>query len=363
VQRVGTLTVDRIDYNPETGRHASQEILMGRYGPALVQFVGAHLDEIAPPAGGGGARRVQEALQARLRQDAAGYAGWADFQAADLEALATLIVDHLVRNPGGGNLVSAPLRPGVINALRHGLPSAASDDRNAAEEMRSALTENEITEFNAVLNAASTKSSAKGAPNVVAQGDLDGAVGGLGAATQAVRDLIVRQTASLLRRMEGEIDLIDTGNLGAAAGLGMGVRSMHQNGAGWLPDGAVALPTTLAALTNQINATFATYFTPGRRAYLARISGAERLAIRQSMMSRAVRAEIGPLPERTKIMLIWGSYAQNQGALMNYVEFNVASRINRMMYDYVNGRFYITPHYNWYRGFNPFFQLTGLRDT
>jgi hypothetical protein len=361
VQRVGTLTVTDIDYNPETDRHINKAIMMDKYGPALVRFVTANLDLIAPPGTTRTERRLQGPLRTQITNDAAGYAAWADLQDVDVDKLVTRIVNHLLRNPGEGQVNAAALRPGVENAVRHGLPSAASDSTRPERE-RSDLTETEIGAVEAVLDAATTKSSAKGVPNVVPFASLNGAVDGLGDAVQTVRNLIAGRNRLLFGRMGREMDLMDQAALGGAAGLDLGVRSMHQNGAGWLPPGAVVLPTTLDALVDLIITARNALYTDQIRARIAALPNAARSRARLAIESQAVGQVVNALPVRTRVMLIWGSYAQNQGALMNYVEFHIAARINRMMYDYVNGRFYITAHYNWYKGYNPFFQITGLRD-
>lgn len=359
IQRVGNLTITDIDYNPANGHHKNQAVLMDKYGPALVQAVTTNLDEIAPKGESRRERQRQQPLRTRITNEATNYAAWADLQAADVDALVTQIVNHLLRNPGEAEVNAAALRPRVDNAVRFGLPSAASDSGEPEEE-RSDLKETEIGAVNALLDVATTKSSAKATPNVISSASLNDAVGSLGDAVRAIRNKIVARNNLLLGRMGREIGLIDQAELGGAAGYGLGIRSMHQNGAGWLPSGAVNLPTTLDALLNQINQAEAAILTDDRQAQIRNLTDQQQALARRGIKKQAVGQIMNALPERTRIMLIWGSYAQNQGELMNYVEFNLPARINRMMYDYVNGRFFITAHYNWYKGYNPFFEVTGL---
>ena len=44
-----------------------------------------------------------------------------------------------------------------------------------------------------------------------------------------------------------------------------------------------------------------------------------------------------------------------------YVEFWLSSsQISRLIYEYVNKKFYVTAHYKWKDGYNPFFEITGV---
>jgi hypothetical protein len=42
-----------------------------------------------------------------------------------------------------------------------------------------------------------------------------------------------------------------------------------------------------------------------------------------------------------------------------YIEFSLSTDISRMVYDVVNSRLYVSAHYKWRQGFNPWFELTG----
>lgn len=53
----------------------------------------------------------------------------------------------------------------------------------------------------------------------------------------------------------------------------------------------------------------------------------------------------------------WGALGMGVSA---YLEFNLPGSISRLVFDYVNGHVYVTAHYKWRKGFNPFFKVTGL---
>jgi len=43
-----------------------------------------------------------------------------------------------------------------------------------------------------------------------------------------------------------------------------------------------------------------------------------------------------------------------------YIEFSMAHNISRLLYEPVNDRVYVTAHYKWREGYNPFFEVTGF---
>lgn len=43
-----------------------------------------------------------------------------------------------------------------------------------------------------------------------------------------------------------------------------------------------------------------------------------------------------------------------------YIEFSMPGGISRLVYDPVNDRVYITAHYKWREGYNPFFEILGF---
>lgn len=51
------------------------------------------------------------------------------------------------------------------------------------------------------------------------------------------------------------------------------------------------------------------------------------------------------------------------GQLSPHIEFaGPSTDVSRFVYDYATGAFYLSVHYQWHRGYNPFFRVTGLAE-
>ena len=68
-----------------------------------------------------------------------------------------------------------------------------------------------------------------------------------------------------------------------------------------------------------------------------------------------------------RVRWAWSGYARSCGNPgCPYIEFapgQAAGGISRLLWDYVNDLIYVSVHYNWVNGYNPFLQVTGTPAT
>jgi len=132
----------------------------------------------------------------------------------------------------------------------------------------------------------------------------------------------------------------------------------HTNNAGWLP--GVARPPDL--VSNAADA-FAAGVSPELFAVLQDASGPTLLAGSTNEASRLRRQfryrSRGHVP-LTDAQVRDSAMAALCGGISGYIEFSLPGSISRMLYEPVNHRVYVTAHYKWHHGYNPFFQVTGF---
>jgi hypothetical protein len=158
------------------------------------------------------------------------------------------------------------------------------------------------------------------------------------------------------------------------------IRSPHTNNAGWLPPAAAATGPLEAGLMAAIQAR-GLALQAGRAALSAiggqllgwhGAAGAQAWDVEENV--RTAGANVRNLFYRTifwptinskaqRVHLAWQRYAANSvPAIPNgaFIEFDGGGAAVRIIWDYVNDRYYISAHYNWVDGYNPHFQITGL---
>ena len=129
----------------------------------------------------------------------------------------------------------------------------------------------------------------------------------------------------------------------------------HTNNAGWLPVVIVA-PNPIAAMRQSI----VDKASPALHAELTQPNPMQRLAANRAnqreyekLLAQAVAGYSDPdLGDLAIAAMGFGVSA--------YIEFNLTTMISRLMYDFVNKKFYLTAHYRWKDGYNPFFEVTGV---
>ena len=163
-----------------------------------------------------------------------------------------------------------------------------------------------------------------------------------------------------------------------------GIRSPHQNGAHWLPNftaaGAAASEAALAAAVNaaviNLNGDTRARFRALGAALQAAAAGAARASDIEDNVDASNNAALknhfyrnvfwNAVPTKAaRVQLAWARYATDWGAIANcpYIEFGGGGLASRFVWDYVNDRFFLSAHYNWVDGYNPFFEITGTPAT
>jgi hypothetical protein len=136
----------------------------------------------------------------------------------------------------------------------------------------------------------------------------------------------------------------------------------HTNNAGWLPGVAVPIDqvTPLAAV-------IAASPSPGVATILNHANPADQLAIERTRRSTVFTQYAGAFGNA-----VYGSGLTDDGIKLSamaamcqgvsaYIEFWMGdTNISRMLYNPVTNQVYITAHYQWRQGYNPFIEVTGF---
>jgi hypothetical protein len=238
------------------------------------------------------------------------------------------------------NLVQAAL---IANIQADPVHPMSAGERNAFDQL--------------VILAGAGASRAKGAPSTLAAASvpapLMGEINARIAEIQAERALwnVAAVTDAMLLRGGFVADI--TGRQRA-----LHYQGNHSNVAGWLPAQAAPVDHVSAAAT-------AIYSGASRK--LQRIlDGADPLTVlanggqpharRTEFHRKAARARAG----MNNGQVVDSAMAALAAGVSGYIEFSMAHDISRLMYDPVNNRIFVTAHYKWRQGYNPFFRITGV---
>ncbi len=226
-------------------------------------------------------------------------------------------------------------------------------------------------------------SRAKGVPSTMTKLALSGGHAGTdNALNHLIAGLQARNNA--LNTVDRYTNGTWTALFRASEGMGE-IRSPHQNGAGWLLNftaaAAVGLETTLLAAYNTAGVNLQ---GEGRARRVAMgdalVTAATAPGADASSVERAVetsgddglvqyffRSVFWPATatRANRVLLAWSRYANESGTVANcpYIEFAGGGLASRFIWDYVHDRFYLSAHYNWVDGYNPFFQILGTAAT
>ena len=257
-----------------------------------------------------------------------------------------------------------------VNAVyRQNKVDAWPDDARAAftDVVRESLVENlkdtkmdarEADDFDTLVTAAgpAAMSRSKGAPTKIA---VDALPPALKAEVLKCRGHLSTERAGWGVTVFDVDDLIES-QLGGRVGESLqqfgSYQGNHTNRAGWLP--------TIAVPASPLD---------GIRAQIIRISSQPlKNAIRSADAGKKIEANAYLSQEfRARYDTVTnGMTADEFGdialaslgyGVSTYVEFWLSSsQISRLIYEYVNKKFYVTAHYKWKDGYNPFFEITGV---
>jgi hypothetical protein len=239
----------------------------------------------------------------------------------------------------------------------------------------------DIAHFRALMNAGGVvPSRRKGAPNTMSLLALTGADLGTATALNHVIAAVTNRNNALNTVTDYVAGWTPRSRASEAF---IGIRSAHQNGAGWLLQftaGAAVLEAALLARANIDGLALQGTGKPNKVAMGIALVNAFTAAAQASDVEVAVDASgdvslqnyfyrtlfwTAVPTKANRVLLAWARYATDSGAIANcpYIEFAGGGWASRFIWDYVNDRFFLSAHYNWVDGFNPFFQITGTPAT
>lgn len=225
------------------------------------------------------------------------------------------------------------------------------------------LTVAEGGDFDQMIQNSGAGSRAKGAPTQITTAQIPN---NIRLAVNATLQALVARNNLLVTAGDIYNDVSLHDNLGAAGSRNMNdIRTTHTNGAGWLPANPAIpgnlMPQHLIPLLEQA--------LDSKTRKRARDGNADNQGNfytnrQKKRYAYELKQLIANLPSnRNRLIAVWAGYSHSIGGDFPYIEFSVNHpRMNRMVYDFVNGRIYLTFHYNWHKGYNPFFRVTDMND-
>jgi hypothetical protein len=327
-----TVTVKNIDYNPDLNRPTHATVELGSLWTGIRTGITEGLPDYKNQA-----QNVIEQVRA------------GDYEAEDVDALAVVLANAIengyVRKGLAGIRGS---RPVLENIVRKAVVASLTPTQ---------MDKGERTAFDTlVTNVGEDRMSrGKGAPTPVPFAALPGYL-----PTEV--EACLKEIAEERRSWSWQnFDIYDPapqliGNT-AAERLRQGhYQGNHTNRAGWLP--AVPVGPSIDAMVLAIRQEIAQAASPSLAAAVAQPNPMAAVAA-----NRLDRVEF----EKLKTHAVGSRPALGDIALATmgfgvsaYLEFHLAHDISRLMYDAVNQKVYLTAHYKWKDGYNPFFLVTGL---
>mgnify|MGYP000185405256 CR=1 FL=1 len=358
------IRVSPVDVDPATGAVHSNFTAV-EFGAAMAALPGANGGNFWRDA----ALPINNNVRANLTYATVNAALAAPY--ADIPALAVAVVNAI---SGGNGAINARLGANIADleyALGQNAPTTAGGG--------------DVTNFRRFQAGGAVMSRSKGVPNRIPVGNLTGALATAGAALTARRGAIAARNAQL----DAEADYIaGLWAPRARANQGMaGIRSGHENGAGWLPT-FVAAPPEAALYANILN--LGTVRSQSANDRYRAMGWYLRQRHNQRANASQVEADIdgfqttaninaqelknyfyrvifwgGTTNRAGRVHLAWARYGTDNSGIVNcpYIEFNGGGAASRIIWDYVNDNFYLSAHYNWVDGFNSHFQVTGVAAT
>lgn len=280
-----------------------------------------------------------------------------DFSNPDVDTLTTAITGA-VRNAYQGR--GQPVNSANLIATLTGFVRTALVG-NIQPDHQTAMSAEEGNAFDALAQANNAVlSRAKGVPNTIPYGSLPAAVR---LQVDARIAEILAEKARWNRAAIGPEYTVPNNTF--AMEITTRQRDLHYQGnhsnlAGWLPQAAAPIDriTPLGdAIYNRASRKLQTILQsddPLRRMDYVSAGGQNRPnRYRVEYERLRTQALIGINDQAVKL----SAMAALCGGVSAYIEFSMAGDISRLMYNPINGRIYITAHYKWRQGYNPFFKI------
>jgi hypothetical protein len=340
------ITVEHVDYNPVTNEYRDGLIRQAQFYTALRAAINGD------PLFANYRNRVGDAL---------GVVAARDFTAGDMNAVTALIRPAIVgAYQQFGLVLGGNARLDALDAhIRTALAA------NVAPDHVVAMDENEAESFDQLVTnvGEANMSRAKGTPTPIDLGALPGNV--RGQVNAVLGDIAAENARWTVAGLGPQYTFSDVGLFAhevVARQDALHYQGNHSNLAGWLP----AVPTPVNEVA-RIAAEIGAAASPRLRRIMRDQDALDRLGFTGPNAGRdnawrdeynALRApRVAALTDDSLRLSAWAALAMGVSA---YVEFNMGGGISRLVFNPVHGRVYVTAHYKWRRGFNPFFEVTGL---
>lgn len=349
------VTIEHIDYNPETREFRDGYIDQGPVYAAIGDWIAGNRNFQERRQGGG----VQNS-HANRWNTVRGIVSELDFTAPDVHRVATAIAAAVAREYRNLDLTFPDTARDDVAILIRPVLGA-----NVRRDYQVSMTQEEATAFDRVATTVAPgrmsrqKEVASPVDHAALPGDVRGAVDLVLGDIRAER---ARWTVAAL----DETLVLANGEFQrqvVARQRGLHYQGNHTNNSGWLR--AAAAPPDLVA-------------TAAQAIYDGASAGLKKRLLRPNALAlldypsaggqlrpNAHRAEfeqlkLGALGALTDAGVKSSALSVLCGGLGGYIEFNMPSEISRLMYDAEHGDVYITAHYKWREGYNPFFQVNSF---
>lgn len=349
------LTVENIDYNPQTGEYRHGFIQQANFLTALRDEINGQVRWVNFR---GQVNNVLNAVRDTANQDEGG------LRYPDIPSLADRVTTEVINEYGARGLAAmgaqrAHLEPVIVRLLAANIQADVgagvamnAQEGNAYDGLRAIVTDARMSRAKGVANPLPydrVGGALKGAVDTVLTGIRNERAywRGIG-----IRNLHI---SNFLPPPNEEFNVAVRNSQRLSHYQGN-----HTNLAGWLP--AAAAP---ASPLNQQQNNILGAATPGLNAILLAGAPLTALGIQKGAAPTAlgqefitlVRAARQAITNDNLVISIGSALAQDISA---YVEFSMPTDISRLVYDTVNGHAYVSAHYKWRAGYNPWFQITGF---
>lgn len=355
--------VENIDYNPI----APKDTAMSHGFVDVKKFPNQlkdNLNQVYGASGGSQQRRVNDPYvnfrnklndvieevkkRTELGEDTLSY------KAPDIPALTKVIVNDLKRIYDDLKVPTGAwdsMIKGVSDAVESALLATLHEDYSMVGSEKSAFDK-------LIQNAGTEASRKKGEPTKLSKSQL----GDVGAAVQTAYDEIEKYHKDM-KKTTFQFEWTDDNLMRNYWGNMPFYQGNHTNMAGWLP--ARVLPASwMNTLSNAIKTNAGVAAIPGLvsalNAKTPQANFTKNYKWKQAY-DPAFATAANAYDDDAFRQMAWLAMGSGVSA---YIEFNLPGQsdgISRLLYDFVGNKFYVTAHYKWRDGYNPFFEITDLK--
>lgn len=276
------------------------------------------------------------------------------YKAPDIPKLTDVIVKDLKKIYGEKGVVLGAwdsMIKGVSDAVESALLATLHEDYSMVGSEKSAFDK-------LIQNAGTEASRKKGEPTKLSKSQL----GDVEAAVQTAYDAIEKYHNDM-KKTTFQFEWTDDNLMRNYWGNMPFYQGNHTNMAGWLP--ARVLPASwMNTLSNAIKTNAGVAAIPGLvsalNAKTPQANFTKNYKWKQAY-DPAFATAANAYDDDAFRQMAWLAMGSGVSA---YIEFNLPGQsdgISRLLYDFVGNKFYVTAHYKWRNGYNPFFEITDLK--